>query len=219
MPPPPIGKIMKLLVLSGTGNPNAHEREVAREKAETLMARHGITREQMRELYRQDHGLPPKPPPGTRPGPSRPRQGPPPEDPLEWERLQRELLAREAAAQEAAVKARLARAQAERQRAAREAGEKAELTARLRAAITQTINAHKDFADFIDGLASLGVQMVVPAENAVERLIYRWPPSKVAVTTADLGPGHDWPALLGAGIRLDTRNLRHREALSLLYLG
>ena len=51
MPQPPhLAKIMKLLVLSGTGNSNAHEREVAREKAETLMARHGVTREQMREL-------------------------------------------------------------------------------------------------------------------------------------------------------------------------
>ena len=59
--PPHIEKIMKLLVLSGRGNSNAHEREVARDKAETLMARHGVTREQMRELYRLEHGLPAAP--------------------------------------------------------------------------------------------------------------------------------------------------------------
>ena len=212
MPQPPhLAKIMKLLVLSGTGNSNAHEREVAREKAETLMARHGVTREQMRELYRLDHGLPPRP--------SRPRPEPPPVDPGERERHQREARDREQAEAAAATQARLARAQAARQRAAREAEEREAVTARLRIAIAQAARDHKDFADFIEALASLGVQLVVPAEDAVERMVYRWPPCKIAVTSAELGPGHDWPALLRAGLRLDRRNLRHREALSLLYMG
>ncbi len=205
--PPHVEKILKLLVLSGTGNPSAEERAVAREKAEALMERHGLTREQMRELYRQDHGLPPRP------------QRPASADPLEQQRLRREAAARAEAAQAAATRARLARAQAEREQAARDREERAALTTRLRAAILLAVDQHPDFADFLDALAALGIQVSVPAEDAVERLVYRWPPGKVAVPSADLGTGCDWPSLLGAGLRFDPRAPRHREALALLFLG
>ena len=223
--PPHLEKIMKLLVLSGRGNSNVHEREVARDKAETLMARHGVTREQMRELYRLEHGLPARPAAGRRGDAAGPqdRSGagaePPGVDPAELERLRRAACAREAAAQERAAKARLARAQAERERAAQAREEQERLAVRLRAAISQALGAHGDFADFIDHLASLGIQMAVPAEGAVERMVYRWPPSKVAVQAQSLGPGYDWPSLLQAGIPFNRRDERHRQALAMMFMG
>jgi hypothetical protein len=210
---PHIEKIMKLLVLSGKGNPNSHEREVAREKAEALMARHGVTRDQMRECYRQDHGLPPKP---SAPGAGREA---PQRDPFEQARLEREALAREEAARASAAKARMARAQAEREQAAREREEKERLTTRLRTAIDQAMGTHRDFADFIDSLSTLGIQVVVPAEGAVERMIYRWPPHKIALHGASLGAGYDWPSLVQAGLQFDPRQPRHREALAMMFMG
>jgi hypothetical protein len=228
--PPHIEKIMKLLVLSGKGNSNAHEREVARDKAETLMARHGVTREQMRELYRLEHGLPARPAAsaparrrgeeaGFRPGNPRAGEEAPGVDPVELERLRREACARETAAQEQAAKARLARAQAERERAARAREEQERLVVGLRAAISQALGAHGDFADFIDHLASLGIQMAVPAEGAVERMVYRWPPSKVAIQAQSLGAGYDWPSLIQAGIPFNRKDERHRQALAMMFMG
>ena len=206
--PAHLEKILKLLVLSGTGNPSVAEREVAREKAELLMRRHGVTRAEMRELYRLDHGLPPRGP-----------REPPAPDPAEQERLRRAALARDEAARAEATRQRLARAQAERERAAREREEQARLSAKLRAALSRGLGLHPDFADFIDYLAGLGVQMALPAEGALERMIYRWPPSKVAIPAASLGPGYAWPELLRAGVRLDPRDLRHRETLAMMFMG
>lgn len=67
MIPPHQEKILKLLMKSGRMNPNEHERAVAREAADRLMAKYGLTIEQMRALYWEWSGLtPPRPP---RPGP------------------------------------------------------------------------------------------------------------------------------------------------------
>jgi hypothetical protein len=58
---PHLEKIMKLLMLSGAGNPNVHERQAAKALAEANMARHGVTLQQMRDLYWDWSGLtPPK---------------------------------------------------------------------------------------------------------------------------------------------------------------
>ncbi len=50
-------------------------------------------------------------------------------------------------------------------------------------------------------------------------MVYRWPPCKVAVQAQDLGAGYDWPSLVRAGIRLDPKNQRHREALAMMFMG
>ena len=79
--PPHIEKIQKLLELGGKGNPNPHERESAREMAQVLMTRHGLTLEEMREVYRQDHGLPSRPPPAPQRQPNPRHYSPPPSPP------------------------------------------------------------------------------------------------------------------------------------------
>lgn len=66
---PHVDKILKLLMKSGRMNPSEHERASAREAADRLMAKHGLTIEQMRALYWEWSGLTP-PPSKNRPGPS-----------------------------------------------------------------------------------------------------------------------------------------------------
>lgn len=232
--PPHIVKILNLLELSGTGNPNANERELAREKADLFMKRAGVTLEQMRELYRIDHGIPPKPSTsagsdrggerpssngGNKPRKPRARRGPPKPDSDELDRLWREAMAREQAAQEETSRARMAQAQAERERAAKEQEEKGLLIALIRNAIIQARQSHLDFADFIDALFRSGIQMTIPAENAVDHMVYRCPPLRVAVHSADLGVGYDWPSLFLSGIQPDLRKRRHREVLALMFMG
>jgi len=66
---PHIDKILKLLMKSGKMNPSEHERAAAREAADRLMAKHGVTIGEMRALYWKWSGLTP-PPSKSRPGPS-----------------------------------------------------------------------------------------------------------------------------------------------------
>lgn len=212
MPLSYLDKIMKLLELGGRGNSNPHERAIANEKAEALMQRHGVSREDMRERYRQEHGLP------ARTAPRAPKPPAPAPDPVELERLRQAALAAEHARQQREARSRLQREQAERARAEAERTAREALTARLRAAFQQSLASHPDFTDFIDHLATLGIQIVLGADEPPERMVFRWPPSRVALRAAQLGAEWDWPALLDRGLRYDARDLRHRQTLALMVI-
>lgn len=211
--PPHIDRILKLLLLGGRGNPSGHEREAARAKAEVLMARHGVTLEEMRDLYRREQGLPPRGGSGPaaqaqaparpgRPGPAR-RGGS--GDPDGWDRYMEET--RERARSRPGDRERAGRREAERER----------LRDRLRAAILQAIELHRDFADFFDHLSARGIQASMETDDAMERIVYRWPPEfQVAVAAGDLGEGCDWPSLLRAGLRFDPLDPRHRDARAMM---
>jgi hypothetical protein len=202
--PPHIDRILKLLLLGGRNNPSEHERAAAMAKAEALMARHGVTLQEMRELYRREQGLPPRPGPGRpAPAPARPgRRGPGriPE-PDAWDRFERDAMERARNQPEGGGEAR--RRETERER----------LRERLRPAILEAIASHRDFAGFFGDLASRGIQASMASEEAMERITYRWPPDfTVSVESTTLGPGCDWPSLLEAGLRFDPLDPGHREA-------
>jgi hypothetical protein len=209
--PPHIDRILKLLLLGGRNNPSEHEREAARTKAEALMARHGITLEEMRDLYRREQGLPPRPgPDAAAPAPARHgRRGPGriPE-PEAWDRFEQEARERARPRPE------------DRERAGRREAERDQLRARIRTAVLETIARHRDFADFFGHLAALGIQASMPSEDAMERITYRWPPAfTVSVESGSLGPGCDWPSLVEAGLRFDPLDPGHREARSAMVMG
>lgn len=211
--PPHIDRILKLLLLGGRGNPSEHEREAARSKAEILMARHGVTVEEMRDLYRREQGLPPRdgtrtaapaqaPARRGRPGPAR-RGGT--GDPDGWDRYMEEARERAHGRPE------------DHERAGRREAEREQLRDRLRAAILQAIDRHRDFADFFDHLAGLGIQASMATDDAMERIVYRWPPAfQVAVAAGDLGEGCDWPSLLRAGLRFDPLDPKHRDVRAMM---
>jgi hypothetical protein len=208
--PPHIDRILKLLLLGGRGNPSEHEREAARAKAEVLMARDGVTLQEMRDLYRREQGLPPRPGPGPAQAPA--RQGRPragraggSADPEGWDQFMRESRERAPDRPEDA------------ERAGRRKAEREQLTQRLRAAILQALGLHLDFADFFDHLAGQGIQASMATDDAMERIVYRWPPEfQVAVAAGDLGEGCDWPSLLRAGLRFDPLDPRHRDARAMM---
>jgi DNA-binding transcriptional MerR regulator len=201
---------MKLLLLSGRSNPSEHERAVAREKAESLMARHGVSLQEMRELYRREHGLPER---GGFPGAGRAM------DPEGPERLRREAAEKQRAAEQWEALERSRRQQAQRERAGGQEAERGQLRARVRAAILQAISLHQEFPDFFEHLAGLGIRITMASEEAMERLVYRWPPDfRVSITAEALGPGCDWPSLLRAGLRFDPLDPRHREARAMMVM-
>jgi len=223
MNPPHVEKILKLLMLSGRGNPNAHERESARKMAEVLMQRHGVSVEQMRELYRKDMGLPPrssskpKPPTGkdTR-NPSRPkarqaRARPAPMTTAEIEALLQETVAREAilrAQHEAWDRATRLKSEANR---AEEHAEREALTKRFRAVIDQTLSLHSNFPVLMIHLGAFSILAVVREHEPLGKLLLRWPPARVAIRLDYLGPSYDWPSLLQRGLRFDPNSRQHRE--------
>jgi len=84
--------------------------------------------------------------------------------------------------------------------------------------VQQALASAPDFTDFVDHLAALGIQIVLGADEPPERMVFRWPPSRVALRAAQLGEGWDWPALLGRGLRYDPRDLRHRQTLALMVI-
>ena len=205
--PPHIDRILKLLLLGGRGNPSEHEREAARAKAEVLMARHGVTLQEMRDLYRREQGLPPRAGSGPAQAPARPRAGKAggSADPDGWDTYMRESRERAQGRPEDA------------DRAGRRKAEREQLRQRLRAAILQALGRHRDFADFFDHLAGLGIQASMATDDVMEGIVYRWPPEfQVAVAAADLGEGCDWPSLLRAGLRFDPLDPRHRDARAMM---
>ena len=199
MRPPHLNLILKLLLLSGRGNPNVHERASAKEKADALMERHGVTLEQMRDLYRQEMGLPPKA--GARP---RMRRSGRRHQPMTTEEIF-ELLT------ETIMRNRQEREQATAEGEGMEARDR--LARRLREAIEEVLASHQDLEEFLIHLMALGIELSLEKGSPLAMLNLRWPPYP---ESARLFGVYAWSDLARRGLRYDQDSPRHRKALDAL---